>query len=91
MYVDGDATLEESRLRLDRFTRKRQVLEDKYRIVLARLEGQLEVIRAVLDQVIVGVDQTIEIHGYVAMPSHGDTLGRPSVPADGLGAHLSVR
>jgi hypothetical protein len=39
----------------------------------------------------VGVDQTIEIHGYVAMPSHGDTLGRPSVPADGLGAHLSVR
>ena len=89
MYVDGDATLEESRLRLDRFTRKRQVLEDKYRIVLARLEGQLEVIRAVLDQVSVGVDQTIEDPWLRA---DAGSRGRPSVPAaDGLEAHLSVR
>ena len=110
--------LEESRLRLDRLTRKRQVLEDEYRTVLARLEGQLadeqrdhllrriveqtrrrlselsdrerqEVIRAVLDQVSVGVDQTIEDPWLRA---DAGSRGRPSVPAaDGLEAHLSVR
>jgi len=118
LYVEGYATLEESRLRLDRLTRKRQVLEDEYRTVLARLEGQLadeqrdhllmriveqtrrrlselsdrerqEVIRAVLDQVSVGVDQTIEDPWLRA---DAGSRGRPSVPAaDGLEAHLSVR
>jgi hypothetical protein len=122
LHVKGYATLEESRLRLDRPTRKRQALEDEQRTVFARLEGQLaderrdhmliriveqkrrrlaefsdrerrEMVRAVLDQVMVGVDQAIEIHGYLPIPGHGDnpvygqTAWEPSAPS---GEPLSI-